>query len=729
MVRVLRVPGFLPLLAGQAVNAVGNWVAIIAIWGFAAFRFDAGAGDLALLFVVLAAPGALLGPLLGLPIDRLGPRRALVLANLLGVLDALALTQANSYQMVILLALPLGLIEAMATASLDALPPRLVHDRDLLRANALLDGAQHVAILVGPAIAALVYVRWGLAGAFLTDAATFLIGAVVALPLKIGPVERAAVESTWRELTAGLAIVRRSQGLKWTLAVAVSTYALWSLFGVLEPLYVRDVLKQTETTFALLQMVFGAGLVGAGLLLAVLGDGMARPRYVAASVIVSGATAAMYLSTRSLTVAYVGVFLWGVDVAFFFVPAKTLLQRYTPVAAHGRVLSLNQAIEPMTEVVVAPLAAVAVGLLGVRVLGAVGGAVAAGLGVVALVLARRLAPPPPSGPVDPTAGTSPRSRRPRWSGSRLSAGARVHVYHGEAAVTIASGTPEAGSLEATVLPDLGLLGVSLRHDGEEVLALPHGVIGYRKGHSTGLPFLAPWANRLSRWSYDAAGVAVDLRGLPLHTDADDHPIHGTMGAQPGVGDRRPPRWVVACPVRFRRPPRPAGFVPVPARDRGGPRRRRRVAGGGHHDPADRRAGGPGVVRVPPLPAPAAAPRSSWRVRLPDRRHLSLTADGLPTGGSEEEAAGWVTLGNTSFDDLYALGTDRSMTLEGGGRRVTVEMESGYPYAQVYAPPRWRFCCLEPMTAPTDGLVSGAHPTVAPGESFTARFSVTPRRTG
>ncbi len=73
MVRVLRVPGFLPLLAGQAVNAIGNWVALIAIWGFAAFRFDAGAGDLALLFVVLAVPGAFLGPLLGVPIDRLGP--------------------------------------------------------------------------------------------------------------------------------------------------------------------------------------------------------------------------------------------------------------------------------------------------------------------------------------------------------------------------------------------------------------------------------------------------------------------------------------------------------------------------------------------------------------------------------------------------------------------------------------------------------------------------------
>ena len=42
------------------------------------------AGDLALLFVLLSVPGAVLGPLLGVAIDRLGPRRTLLIANLTG---------------------------------------------------------------------------------------------------------------------------------------------------------------------------------------------------------------------------------------------------------------------------------------------------------------------------------------------------------------------------------------------------------------------------------------------------------------------------------------------------------------------------------------------------------------------------------------------------------------------------------------------------------------------
>jgi hypothetical protein len=44
---------------------------------------------------------------------------------------------------------------------------------------------------------------------------------------------------------------------------------------------------------------------------------------------------------------------------------------------------------------------------------------------------------------------------------------RVGAVDGEPAVTLA-----AGELEATFLPGLGLLGTSLRHRGEELLALP-----------------------------------------------------------------------------------------------------------------------------------------------------------------------------------------------------------------------------------------------------------------
>jgi predicted MFS family arabinose efflux permease len=405
-VNVLRIRGFPRLLIGEAVSATGNWIAVIAIWGFASFQFDASASDLALLFVVLSLPGALLGPLLGVPIDRLGPKRTLVLANVLGIVDALLLTQADSYLQIVLLALPLGLIEAMAAASLDAIPPRLVPDDRLVAANALLGGAQDVAIVLGPLLAAVVNDRWGLEAAFVADAATFLVGALIALTITIGPAEQPATrESPWRELREGLTLARRSAGLRWTLSVMGSVYLLWALFGLLEPLYVRDVLGESDTTFALFQTAYGVGLVLTGLALAKIGERIARPRYVAIAVILSGFTAALYLGTESVAVAFVGVFLWGVDVAFFYVPAKTLLQRYSPRAFHGRILSFNQSLEPAAGIVMTPIGALALAFVSIQMLGVIGGAVALVGGIVLLRLARRL-PVPTAVPVDPNAGSA-----------------------------------------------------------------------------------------------------------------------------------------------------------------------------------------------------------------------------------------------------------------------------------------------------------------------------------
>ncbi len=274
-----------------------------------------------------------------------------------------------------------------------------------MSANALLGGAQDLAIVVGPVLAAAVNVRWGLAGAFVADAATYLVGMAAALPLRVSTVA-STVGSTWTELREGLSLVRRTPGLRWTLGVSGTTFLLWALFGVLEPLYVRDVLGESDTVFALLQTVFGVGLVGAGLTLAKIGDRITRPRYVAIATIASGATAALYLGTSSLPVAFVGVFLWGVDVAFFFVPAKTLLQRYAPTSTHGRVLSINQTLEPLADLGMAPVAAVPAGALGIQLLGVVGGVAAAVAGAVALRRIARLGPLPPPVPPDPTAGTA-----------------------------------------------------------------------------------------------------------------------------------------------------------------------------------------------------------------------------------------------------------------------------------------------------------------------------------
>src|SRR4029079_16829169 len=93
----------------------------------------------------------------------------------------------------------------------------------------------------------------------------------------------------------------------------------------------------------------------------------------------------------------------------------------------------------------------------------------------------------------------------RGSGAVALPAVRVHRWRGAAAVTLA-----AGAVEATFLPELGMTGVSLRWQGQEMVAVPGGPSALRGSHTAGLPLLHPWANRLAGRRYVAAGTAVDL---------------------------------------------------------------------------------------------------------------------------------------------------------------------------------------------------------------------------
>jgi galactose mutarotase-like enzyme len=290
----------------------------------------------------------------------------------------------------------------------------------------------------------------------------------------------------------------------------------------------------------------------------------------------------------------------------------------------------------------------------------------------------------------------------------------------------------AGELTASFVPSLGMVGASLRHAGEELLDRRDGLAAYRDtGAVCGIPLLHPWANRLDGFTYALHGRDVVLPDGPPLVRCEEHglPIHGLLGAHPGWGAVRtqadghaarlrarldlrsfpdvlaafpfahavivdvlltPDRLTIATTLR------PTGGPPVP------------IAFGYH----------------PYLTLPGV-PREQWRVTLPRRRHLALDARSIPTGRARHEAPAAFTLGDRAFDDGYdRIEPGAVFAVEGGGRRIAVTHEAGYPVAQIYSPAGAPFICFEPMTAPTNALRSGTGlRRVIPGDHFTAVFSI------
>jgi aldose 1-epimerase len=289
-------------------------------------------------------------------------------------------------------------------------------------------------------------------------------------------------------------------------------------------------------------------------------------------------------------------------------------------------------------------------------------------------------------------------------------------------LVVATHVISSGDLEATFSPANGMVCSSLRHRGEELLGERRGLDVYvEAGKTMGIPLLHPWANRLGGFSYSVDGVDVELARDSPQLRLEEHglPIHGLVSALH--------EWEV---VR-------AGDGPLVAG---------RDVSGLAEFPFDHRVEVEAslsadrltlTTTVTPLgdrPVPISfgyhpyfvlpgVPRAQWRVELPVREHLLLDADQIPTG--EREPAGDLDgpLGSRTFDDGYTVDeAGATFVLSGGGRRISVEFEQGYPFAQVFAPSVEDVVCFEPMTAPADALRHDPR-TVAPGESFSARFSV------
>jgi len=288
-------------------------------------------------------------------------------------------------------------------------------------------------------------------------------------------------------------------------------------------------------------------------------------------------------------------------------------------------------------------------------------------------------------------------------------------------------TLSAGELDATFVPDAGLVGASLRHGGEELLAREDGVRAYLgTGRVMGIPFLHPWANRLEADTYAAAGSRVVV---PADVPRDEHglPIHGVW----------PQPWrlrsVHACgeaaTLTARLDFRDEAF-PFPHRVQ----QRATLSPAALTIETTVRATGSMPVPIsfgfhPYLRLPGAA-REDWLVTLPARRHLLADPRGIPSGATERHPAEVAPLGRRAFDDGYDdLGAKPTFAIACGDRTVSVRFLEGYPVAQVFAPCDDGVICIEPMTAPTNALATGAGlRLLAADRSFHAAFEIRVRRT-
>lgn len=285
----------------------------------------------------------------------------------------------------------------------------------------------------------------------------------------------------------------------------------------------------------------------------------------------------------------------------------------------------------------------------------------------------------------------------------------------------------AGELEAVFLPTRGMLGVSLRHKGAQLLRRVGDLeMAAAKGSTAGIAPLYPWANRLAGSRYRAAGreVQLDTSSPLLHLDEHGLPMHGVPWSRLAWEPIESQRTRLSARLGWTRRELLDIFpfphrVELTARLSPEALTLETTVIAGPEGPVPVSFGFHPYFGLPDLP------RTGWLLELPAMQRLRLDERGIPSGVEEPWPHFHSELGERAFDDGFALGDAcPSFSLSGAHRRITVEFLSGYPYAQIFAPTGQEFVAIEPMTAPTSALTSGRGlRVVAPRDRFEAAFRV------
>jgi aldose 1-epimerase len=302
----------------------------------------------------------------------------------------------------------------------------------------------------------------------------------------------------------------------------------------------------------------------------------------------------------------------------------------------------------------------------------------------------------------------------------------------------------AHAMDVAVVPSIGNRTFEFLVGGKNILHFPHADVSQLQGdrHLSGIPFLAPWANRMPEGFWANGHRYLFNSGLgSLRPDQNGIPIHGMLTASPyweliRLGSDETSAYVTSRLEFWRYPDLMANWPFAHEYDM-----THRLSAGTLEvsvtvtnrsaDPMPVAIGFHPYFQLPDVPITQAV------AHIPVRSHVDADSRLLPTGETTPVDFGdAVSLSDHHFDDGFTgleseIDGRTAFYVEGAGKKIEVTFGPKYRVAIVYAPPGENFICFEPMSALTNGINlahEGKYPdlqTIAPGEQWTESFWVRP----
>lgn len=344
---------FFTIWIGQAFSQLSSSVLQFAIIWYLTNK-TGSAVVLSIAMMMGFLPQGLLGPFIGVWIDRYNRKRIMIISDLFISAASLAMVIAGwmgmlSTGLILAVLLLRSIGSAFHTPCLQAVTPQIVPPDQLTRCSGYSQALESVSQILSPVIAAVLYSSWSLSGIIFLDVIGALI-AVAALKMAVIPQmhrdENPGKVQVLREALEGFRILRTRKGmLGLVLISSLYTVALMPT-SALFPLMSMSYFHGTSTYASVVEVVFSVGLLLGSLVLSKWGGTKNRIYTIfgsfllmSFSLFVSG-----MLPSGGFYIFVLCSGLMGISGPFYWGMYTPLLQSHFEAKYLGRILSLSGSI-------------------------------------------------------------------------------------------------------------------------------------------------------------------------------------------------------------------------------------------------------------------------------------------------------------------------------------------------------------------------------------------------
>jgi MFS family permease len=345
----------------QVLSQVADGVSRLALLWFV-YSVTGSALQTSIIGFLQTLPPILLGPLIGVTVDRL-PKKAILIVTdvargvLIGVIPCVLSIEVFTVDMLYILVFLYGIATAMFVPTLSSSVPFLVDRSRFVAANALLQSTTSIGIIIGPALSGLGIALSGSQEVLCANAVIYFASALCLVPIRL-PWSRpsqphaGSVAAAWQDVMEGIRYALFSQQTIVVLILLASIYTFAAgAYTTLFPVFGKKMLALGPVEVGYLWSWLGIGLFLVSMALVPISkwDIRKRIQVVALSSVIGGLALCGLVWTQSLPLATLLVGITGVGLGTWTPIAWGMIQEFVPAQLVGRVMAIYTAVATATS--------------------------------------------------------------------------------------------------------------------------------------------------------------------------------------------------------------------------------------------------------------------------------------------------------------------------------------------------------------------------------------------